>query len=170
MPAFLQPDLQQILSQAVSFLLLWWILRRLAWRPLLTALDTRRARIEEEFRQIGQSKAELARLQEDYSRRLAAIEDEARTKIQQAIIEGKKVASEIQEQARAQSSAVLTKSKEAVEMELAKAKVTLRNDVAQMTVEAVERILRRKLDAKADRELVDQILSELEQGRASARH
>ena len=168
MPAFLQPDLQQVLSQAISFLLLWWILRALAWKPLLTALDTRRARIEEEFRRIGQSKAELARLQEEYTRRLAAIEDEARTKIQQAILEGKRVASEIQEQARAQSSAALTKSKEAVEMELAKAKVTLRNDVAQMTVDAVERILRRKLDAKADRELVDQILGELESGRASA--
>ena len=113
-------------------------------------------------------KAELEQVQQDYRRRLAAIEDEARTKIQQAILEGKRVASEIQEQARAQSSAALTKSKEAVEMELAKAKVTLRNDVAQMTVDAVERILRRKLDAKADRELVDQILGELESGRASA--
>ena len=170
MPAFLQPDLQQVLSQAISFLLLWMILRKLAWKPLLMALDMRRARIEEEFRQIGQSKAELARLQEDYTRRLAAIENEARTKIQQAIIEGKRVAGEIQEQARAQSSAVLTKSKEAVEMEIAKAKVTLRDDVARMTVDAVERVLRRKLDAKADRELVDQILSELEPGRASGTH
>ena len=170
MPAFLQPDLQQVLSQAISFLLLWWILRALAWKPLLTALDARRARIEEEFRQVGQSKAELARLQEDYTRRLAAIEDEARTKIQQAVIEGKRVANEIQEQAREQSSAALTKSKEALEMELAKAKVTLRDEVAKMTVEAVERILRRKLDAKTDRELVDQILGELEQGRAGGRN
>jgi F-type H+-transporting ATPase subunit b len=169
MPAFLQPDLQQILSQSLSFLLLWWILRRFAWKPLLTALDVRRARIEEEFRRIGQTKNELARLQEDYNRRLSAIENEARTKIQQAILEGKRVAGEIQEQARAQGAAILTKSKEAVERELAKAKVTLRDEVAQMTVEAVERILRRKLDAKTDRQLVDEILNELEAGRGAGK-
>ena len=62
MPSFLQPDLQQVLSQAVSFLLLLWLLRRFAWTPLLTMLDQRRSRIEEEFRRIAQSKEELARL------------------------------------------------------------------------------------------------------------
>ena len=168
MPAFLQPDLQQVLSQAVSFLLLLWLLRRFAWKPLLTILDARRHRIEEEFRQIAQTKSELARLQEDYGRRLAAIEQEARTKIQQAILEGKRIGGEIQEQAREQGYAILTKSKEAVELELAKARVSLRDQVAQMTVEAVERILRGKLDAKTDRRLVDEILDELEGDRTRA--
>ena len=166
MPASLQPDLQQILSQAVSFLLLLWFLRRFAWRPLLTTLDLRRSRIEEEFRQIAQTKSELARLQEDYGRRIAAIEEEARTKIQQAILEGKRVGGEIQEQAREQAAAILAKSKEAVEMELAKARVTLRDQVARMTVEAVERVLRGTLDAKTDRRLVDQILEELDRAQA----
>ncbi|MGH2347871.1 MAG: F0F1 ATP synthase subunit B [bacterium] len=168
MPAFLQPDIQQVASQAISFLLLLWFLRRFAWKPLLTVLDQRRARIEEELRQVAQSRAELVRLQEDYGRRLAAIEHEARTKIQQAIIEGKRISSEIQEQARQQGYEILTKSKEAVEMELAKARVTLRDQVAQMTVEAVERILRVKLDAKADRHLVDEMLDELERNQPRA--
>ena len=104
----------------------------------------------------------------DYSRRLAAIEEEARTKIQQAILEGKRIAGEIQEQAREQGSAILAKSKEAVELELAKALVTLRDQVAQMIVEAVERVLRGKLDATADRHLVDGILEELERDQALA--
>ena len=61
-----------------------------------------------------------------------------------------------------QASTILTKSKETVELELAKAKVTLRDEVATMTVEAVERILRQKLDAAADRRLVETVLGELE--------
>ena len=166
MPAFLQPDLQQILSQAISFLLLLWLLRRFAWGPLLRVLDLRRSRIEEEFRQIAQTKSELARLQEDYGRRLAAIEEEARTKIQQAILEGKRVGAEIQEQAREQGAAILAKSKDAVEMELAKARVTLRDQMARMTVEAVERVLRGTLDAKTDRRLVDHVLEELDRQQA----
>jgi F-type H+-transporting ATPase subunit b len=165
MPPILQLDVQQIVSQALSFLLLLWLLRRFAWRPLLAMLDERRARIEAEFRKAAERQQELDRLQADYGRRLATIEDEARVKLQQAILEGKRIAIEIQEQARAQSAALLTKAKEAVELELAKARVELRDEVAAMTVEALERVLHEKLDAEKDRRLVDQALQELEHGR-----
>lgn len=162
MPPILQLDLQQIVSQALSFLLLWWVLRRFAWRPLLGMLDARRARIEEDLRRAAQQKEELARLQADYGRRLATIEEEARVKIQQAILEGKRIATEIQEQARAQGATLLTKSKETIELELAKAKVTLRDQLAAMTTQAVERILHEKLDAERDRRLVTEVLEQLE--------
>jgi len=158
----LQLDLQQIISQAVSFLLLLWILRRLAWRPLLGVLDERRERIEQDLRAAAARKIELARLQEDYARRLAMIEEEARSKIQQSILEGKRIAAEIQAQAREQGEALLTKSKETVEMELAKARVLLRDQIAAMTVDAVERILRQKIDAKTDQHLIGSVLDELE--------
>ena len=159
----LQLDLQQIISQALSFLLLLWVLRRFAWRPLLTILDQRRAHIEEALRRAAETKAELARLQAEYAQKLAGIHDEARAKIQQAILEGKRVAMEIQEQARAQGRELINKSKETIELELAKAKVTLRDQVAGMTLEALEKILRQKVDAKTDRHLVDAALDELEQ-------
>jgi len=157
-----QLDWQQILSQAISFLVLLAILRRFAWKPLLTMLDARRHQIERDLQQAAQGKVELARLQEEYAQRLAKIEDEARSKIQQAILEGKKVAVEIQEQARQLAYASLEKSKQTIELELAKAKVTLRDQMAEMTVDAVERVLRQKLDAKADRQLIDSVLDDLE--------
>ncbi len=163
MPPILQLDLQQILSQAISFILLVWVLRRFAWRPLLGALDARRQRIEEGFRQVAQGRAELERLQQAVTQRLAKIDDEARAKIQQAILEGKRIAGEIQEQARTQSQGIIAKSKDAIELELAKAKVTLRNDMAQMTIEAVSKLLRQKVDQKTDEQLITQILDELGQ-------
>ena len=159
----LQLEWQQIVSQALSFLLLWWVLARFAWKPLLKILDDRRAHIEGELHRAAAAKEELARLQAEYEHRLAAINDEARAKIQQAILEGKRVAMEIQEQARAHGHELLDKSKETIKLELAKARVTLRDQVAGMTLEALEKVLRQKLDAKTDRHLVDAALDELEQ-------
>ena len=158
-------DLQQVLSQAISFIVLLWLLRRFAWRPLLTILDERRRHIETTLQDVASKKTELERLQADYAQRLAKIDDEARVKIQQAVLEGKRIAIEVQEEARAQAQAILAKSKETVELELAKAKVTLRDQIADMTVEAVERVLQQKLDAKTDRALVESALDELERGR-----
>lgn len=155
-------DLQQVLSQALSFVLLLWLLRRFAWRPLLSMLDARRERIESELRRLEESKQELDRLQLEYAQRLAKIDEEARAKIQQAIAEGKRIGLEIQEEAREQGHALLTKSKETIELELAKAKVSLRDDVARMTLGAAERILQAKLDEKTDRRLIDTVLDELE--------
>ena len=162
----LQLDLQQVLSQAISFVILLWLLRRFAWRPLLAILDERRRHIETTLQDVASKKTELERLQADYAQRLAKIDDEARVKIQQAILEGKRIAIEVQEEARAQAQAILSKSKETVELELAKAKVTLRDQLADMTVEAVERVLQQKLDPKTDRALVESALDELERGRA----
>ena len=158
----LQLDLQQILSQALSFLIVLWVLRRFAWRPLLEALDARRRHIEDELRKATESREEMVRLQEDYARRLAVIDEEARRRIQEAVQDGKRIAREIQEEARAQAHTIITKSKETVELELAKAKVTLRDQLADLTMDAVERIVRQKLDASADRRLIEATLDELE--------
>ena len=158
--------LAQILTTILGFFLLVAVLRKFFWKTVLQLLDDRRHRIEESLKDIARSKQEIDRLQAEYSQRLAKIEDEARTKIQQAILEGKRIAVDIQEQARAQGYEIMNKSKETIELELAKANVLLRNQVAEMTMEAVERILRQKLDPKTDRHVVDAVLAELEQGHA----
>lgn len=161
--------IQELSVQAVGFLVLFVIMKRVAWRPLLTLLDQRRARIEEDLRRAAQTRDEVARLEAEYRGKLATIHEEARQKIQEAILESKRIALEVQEQARAQGQTILAKSKEAVELELAKAKVTLRDQVAAMTMDAVERILRQKLDAKTDRRVVDAVLDELENQEAFRR-
>ena len=168
MPEILKLVPAEIVSQTISFFILVFLLKRFAWKPLLGMLDQRRARIEEGIRLIAQGKAELEHLKEDYTKRLAAIEDEARLKLQQAILEGKKAAVEIQEQAREQGYALMNKAKETIELELGKAKISLRNQMADLTVNAVERVLRQKLDAKADRLLVDSVLEELEREQTKA--
>jgi F-type H+-transporting ATPase subunit b len=158
----------QILTTVVGFFLLVAVLGRFFWRPVLTVLDQRRTQIEEDLRKIAQGHAELERLRQEYQQHLARIDEEARVKIQQAALDGKRLAAEIQEQARTQGAALLAKAKEAIELEVAKAKVTLRDEVATMTLEAAERILQRKLDPTADRRLIEAVVEELEREQAQA--
>ena len=160
--------IEELSVQVVGFLALFLILKRVAWRPLLQALDARRAHIEEEVRKASQRNEELARLHQDLNRRLSTIDDEARTKIQQAIQDGRRMAMEIQEDARAKAQQILTKSQETIALELAKAKVSLRDELADMTIAAVERLLKEKLDAKTDQQLVASILDELGQAPTKA--
>jgi len=155
--------LTQILTTAAGFLLLVALLKRPFWGALLRVLDARRARIEQDLQEASRQRQEMEQLKQMLGRRLDTIDEEARAKIQEAIRDGRRIATEIQDDARAQAQGILAKSKETIELELAKAKVTLRDELADMTVGAVERLLRGKLDAKADQQLVASILDELGQ-------
>ena len=159
---------EQILTTALGFFILVVVLKKLFWSAVLQILDERRRRIEESLQHIADSKRQLEHQQAEYAKRLSGVEDEARAKLQQAILEGKKAAVEIQEQARAQGYVLMNKAKETIELELAKAKISLRDQMANLTVDAVERVLRQKVDAKSDRHLVDAVLEELEREQTKA--
>lgn len=158
----LQLDFQQILSQVICFIILWMVLKRLAWGPLLYIIDQRREKIELDLKQAESAKADMQTLQKDLEKRLVHIDEEAREKIQQAVLEGRRIASQIQDDARSQAHELLARSKETIELELAKAKVSLRDQLTDMTVEAVERVMRQKLDRAADAAMIDEILDDLE--------
>ena len=153
--------LAQILTTILGFFLLVVVLRRFFWRTVLQLLDARRAKIEGDLRQAAQQKADVERLSAQLNQRLAAIDEEARAKIQQAVLEGRRIGMEVQEEARAQAQGILAKSRETIELELAKAKVSLRDEMADMTMETVERLLKHKLNPETDRQLVTSILDEL---------
>jgi len=169
MPPVLQLDLQQIVSQALAFIVLVWAMRRFAWKPLLATLDARKARIEDGLKQIEEGKAQAERLQQQLQSRLEKIDEETRNKIQDAIRDGRRVAAEIQDEARAQAQEILAKAKDTIELELAKAKITLRDDMTDMTLLAVQDLLRQKLNPETDKALVASILDELSQSSKPSR-
>lgn len=155
-------SLQEILTQALGFLLLVWVMKRLFWKPLLGTLEARRHRIEKAFRQIEASKKELETLRLDYELRIQKIEEEARAKLQQAIDEGRRIAREIQEKAREEATEALLRSKENLGLEIAKARVELRREIAQLTLRAAEKFLHEKMTDTKHEEKILELIEELE--------
>ena len=155
-------SLQEILTQAGAFILLVWVLKKMAWIPLLKLLDERREKISSSFREIEQTKKDVEKLKADYERAQNQIAEEARVKIQAGIDEGKRVGREVQEEARREARGILEKAKEDIQLEIAKAKVALRNEIADLTLAATERLLEEKLDETKDKEIVLDFIEDLE--------
>ena len=155
-------SIQEILTQAGAFVLLVWVLKKMAWKPLLKLLDERRETIRKNFEEIEQTKKDLEALKVDYERSQARIEEDARQKIQLGIDEGKRIARELQEEARREARKILEKAKEDIQLEIAKAKVTLRSEIADLTLAATERLLEEKLDETKDKEIVLNFIEDLE--------
>lgn len=153
--------LQQVLTQIVGFLLLLWLLRKYAWGPLLQSLEDRRSKIATEQSEIFASKASVVKLQGEYEAKLREIKQEALLKIQEAILEGQKVAREITASARKEADAMLEKGKENISREMGLAKIQLRNEVADMIIATASKVIRTELNAQKNEALVLQYMDEL---------
>lgn len=147
-------EIQQILTQALGFIILLFLLKKYAWKPLLSLLDERRDKISSEFKNIERVKTEIGRMEEDYRSKLADIDAQARQKIQEAVLEGQKIAVELQEKAREDASKTLEKAKANIEIEVAKAKVELRNQITSIAIRAAEKILKEDLNDDRHKRLV----------------
>lgn len=153
--------LAQFVVNILAFLLLLAILKKFAWGSLLKLIDERREKILSEFGQIEQTKQELAKLKVEYQAHLTQIEEEARSKIQQAVAEGRRVSSEIEEQARSRSRESLEKAKETIALELAKAREELREQVVDLAIGATHKVLQQHLDEETDRRMIEAFIKEI---------
>lgn len=153
--------LAQFVANILAFLLLLAILKKFAWGALLKLIDERREKISSEFAHIEEAKQEMAKLKADYQERLAQIEEEARAKIQQAVVEGRRVAAEIEEGARAHNRESLEKTKEAIALEVAKAREELREQVVDLAIQATHKILQQHLDEETDRRMIEAFIQEV---------
>ncbi len=155
----------QILAQFVvnilSFLLLLAILKKFAWGSLLKLIDERRAKIASEFDSIEKAKQEMAALKAQYQEQLNKIEEEARRKIQESIGEGRRISAEIEEDARTHARETLEKTKEAVALEVAKARAELKEQVVDLAIQVTHKVLQQNLDEETDRRMIESFIKEI---------
>lgn len=154
---------QQLATHALGFLLIVWLLKKYAWGPLMAMIDERREKIVSDFREIELQKQDVAQQKGAYEDKLKAIEQERREKLIEGVNEGQKIAAELKSKAQAEAKEIIVRAKAETQRELAKAKVQLKNDMVDLTLAATEKILRERLTAEKDRELVSGYIEELSQ-------
>lgn len=152
---------QQLVTHAVGFLIVVWLLKKYAWVPLLDMIEERREKIISEFREIELQKQDISNQHKEYDDKLKKIEQERREKLLEGVKEGQKIAAELKTKAQAEAKDIIVRAKAETQRELAKAKVQLKNDMVDLTLSATEKILGEKLTAEKDRELVSEYIEEL---------
>ena len=152
----------EVLVQLIAFLIVFFTLKSLAWKPILGALEARRKRIQDDFDKIEHARKEIEGLKARYASSFQKIEDEARAKLQEAVEEGRRIAKDIQEKARAESQASFEKAKDNLALEAAKARLTLRREIADLAISVSEKVLSEKLSDSKQQEKIMSLIEEFE--------
>jgi len=154
-------DIKLILTQVLGFVLLVWVLGRYGWKPILGKLEARRQKIEHDYAEAERKQLEAEQLKAKYEQDLRGIDAQARARIQEAVVEGQRVAEEIKSQAQADAQARLKRAEEEVALERDKAKGQIREQVVTLSIRTAEKILRAKLDDPAQRRLAGEFIDEV---------
>ncbi len=153
---------QLLVTHAVGFLITLWILKKFAWGPLLHMLDERRKNISGEFENIEHKKEEVTKLTVEYETKLKGIDEERRVKIVEAVNDGKKMAEEIEVNARAKARQKAEKAELDLKRDVAKAKIELKEDMIAMALGAAEKVIHERHDEPNPRQLIGNFIDNVE--------
>ena len=152
----------EIVAQVIAFLVLLFLMKRFAWKPILKVLDDRRSRIASEFKGIEDARAEVERLKAHYESHLDNIGQITKFRLEEAVSEGKRIAEEIRANANAESLQIIKKADEAIRAELSRAREEFRDEVVDIALSAAGKVIEEKLTEVEDKKIVEDFLNRLD--------
>ena len=141
-------SISQLLTQVISFLILFFLLYKLAYGPLIKMLDSRSAKIKESLDAAEKAK-ESVKESED---KIQAEISKARQEGQKLIADAREAASRIRDQeikkAKEESELLIKKTKTEILNEKESAIESIRKDFAGLSIIAAEKIIKRSINQK----------------------
>ena len=156
------PGLGLMVWTLIVFGLSVYTLKKLAYPRIAEALDRRRKAIEESIEAAERTRHEAESLLEEYRARLR----EAREQADDIVARARKAADRLQEEQLAQAKEsreeLMERTRRDIEAETRRALDELRKEVANLTVEATEKLARKSLNDEDHRRLVQEALEEID--------
>jgi len=148
-------------AQMVVFFILWWVVAKFIWPPLVKALDERAKKIADGLAAAEKGKAELELANKRVDVALAEARAEGAQRVADAEKRAQMVAEEIKHNAQAEAARIIAQAKADAEQQVTKAREQLRDQVAVLAVKGAEQILKREVNAQVHSDLLNQLKAEL---------
>jgi F-type H+-transporting ATPase subunit b len=156
------PGLGLMIWTLVLFLFTMWVLSKLAFPKIQEALDKRARTIAESIDAAERQRRESDELLAEYRGRLA----EAREQADDIMARARKAAETAEAEATAagkeKREELVSQAKRDIEAETRRSLDQIRNEVADLTVLATEKVTRKTLTAEDQKRLVDEALAEVD--------
>jgi len=162
MDALLSPDPGLYIWTIVSFLVLVGLLKAFAWGPLLRAVEEREHAMRRERELAEAARQEAEDIRRRLSEKLDGAAAQAEEILSQAGREGSALRERLKKEAEEDSRRLLEKSREQLSEEKARLVLELRREVAALSVQAAERLLKKSVDARVKEETLAQFLREMD--------
>ncbi|MEO6517606.1 MAG: F0F1 ATP synthase subunit B [Pseudoxanthomonas sp.] len=150
-----------LVIQGVAFFTVAWLVMKFGWPHIMAAIEERQAKIAEGLAAADRSKKDLAQAEERVNEQLR----EARTKAAEIISQAEMRANQIIDAAREEAVTEGNRQKAAAQAEIVaatgRAREDLRKQVSMLAVAGAEKLIRREIDSRAHKALLDELAAEI---------
>ena len=158
----LTPGTGLIIWQLIVFVLLFFLLAKLAWKPIITSLKEREKSIQEALDTAERARLEMSRLKSDNENLLKQAREEREKILRDARDASNRLKEEAQGEAKKSADRIIEDARAAIQAEKATALREVKALVADLSLEIAEKILQKNLsDDKAQKSLAQDYIKDL---------
>lgn len=148
----LLPGLGLIVWTLIAFLVVFFILKKFAWKPILKSLKDRETSIADSIASAERVKAEMAQLKNENEALMAKAREERSSILKEAKEASDKMVAEAKDKAKKEYDRILADAQAAIEQQKNAAITDVKNQVGKLVIEVSEKVLRKELSNKAEQE------------------
>ena len=145
----------------ITFLMLFDLLAKFAWKPLLKMLTERENMIRESLENAEKAQTDLEKINQESEK----IISQARSEAQIILAEGKAAANKLKDetlvQARVSSKMILEDAKNDIRIERDKAISEIKSEVTNLSISIAEKLIRKNLSAEDNQKLIEESLKQV---------
>lgn len=145
----------------ITFIVLLFILKKVAWKPILTALDKRENDIKESLAQAEKAKDEAKQILEENQANLAKAEEESKKIIEQSRTYAESLKEQLMKESKEQAKKIVDEASSEIQRKKDAAFEELKGQIAEIAVGAAEKIIRESLDAQKSKQVIDKYLNDV---------
>lgn len=151
-------DWRLLILQIVAFLILVWLLGKFVYPWLMKSVDERQANIEEAARAAKKAQESAADSQAETAELLAKARKESAEIVATAKLEASEMASNSEAKAKSTAEKIVADAHAQISKDIDKARRELHDETLELIALATEKIVRKKMDSKADEALITDVL------------
>jgi len=133
-------DWSNFIAQVILFAIVYFVLKRFAFKPVIAMLEERRRRIEEGQINAENIKRQLAEAQAKYEEILAKANVEAQRLIEEVRAGGDRLAEQKRQEAIAAAEQITLKAQEAMALERERIMAELKQELGRLVVDTTVRV------------------------------
>ena len=142
------PDIGLIFWTTISFAILYFILLKFAWKPILGAVNEREKSIKDALSAAEKAKEEMVNLKADNEKILNEAKLQRESLLKEAREIKSKIIADAESQATEKANKLIDAAKTAIENEKSAAMKDLQNTVVDLSFNIAEKLLTKELDNK----------------------
>ncbi len=161
-------DWQIALANFANFLIIFYLLKRYAFRPIREMLDRRRAEVATGIENARRAETELLMAKQEYERHVAEGKSEANEIIARARLREEAMLEKAEREAAQQTLLMKREAEERIERDRTRMEAEVREKTADLVVAGIEKLLQDSLDVQKQASLAERGIASLNRRNAAA--